>query len=95
MADSADPNRHSAAFARFSDIRRTAAVDLTLHNLVQVVEQKLDLAARLPVIAYQADADGHAACADLLRRMAEEEERQVLQLLGALRERLDAVLPAA
>jgi rubrerythrin len=81
-----------SGFKRISDIRNTGPADVTLQNLVTLLHTKIEISARLPILAYEADAEGHTACADVFRSVAMTEEAQIIELFGALKQRLDVTL---
>jgi hypothetical protein len=66
-----------------------------MQNLVGLLHQKLEMSARLPVLAYEAEGEGHMACAELFRTFAAAEHDQILVLLEALRRCLDPALEKA
>jgi rubrerythrin len=85
-------------FTRLSDIRTSGPADRTLQNLLSLLNSKLELSAKLPILAYEAESEGHAGCAMVFHSIALSEEAQIFELFGALREQLDGTLatqPAA
>jgi hypothetical protein len=74
---------------RISDLRRAKPADTTLENLLQVINGKLELCSRLAVYEYEAQADGHPACAEAFRDLAVVERESFDTLLGCLRDYLD------
>jgi hypothetical protein len=83
---------------RLSDLRDSNPADVTLRNLLTTLTSKLDLCARLPVLAYEADREGHVQAAAAFRALADTEQRLLDDLLAGLRrhlERLDGGLPTA
>jgi hypothetical protein len=74
---------------RLSDLRRAKPADTTLENLLQVLNAKLELCARLTVYEYEADTEGHPACAEAFRDLASMERESFNSLLNCLRGYLD------
>lgn len=54
-----------------------------------MLSTKLDLCARLPFLAYQADREGFEDAAATFREMALDERRSLAELLATLRFHLD------
>lgn len=73
---------------RLSDLRRANPADATLHNLLAVLSDKLELCARLPVLEYEASNEGHEGCAVAFRRLAEVERRSLDDMLDCLHQHL-------
>jgi hypothetical protein len=88
-------SQRAPRFTRISDIRSGTPADTTLQNLVGLLHQKLEMSARLPILAYEADGEGHKACAELFRSFAVVEHEQIVVLLDALRGCLDPALEKA
>jgi hypothetical protein len=74
---------------RLSDLDRVQPADETLRALLGMLNTKLDLCARLPFLAYQADREGFEDAAASFRAMAVEERRSLADLLVALKSHLD------
>ena len=85
MLDQDDP----ATLQRLSDLGRLKPGSETLRALLGMLSTKLDLCARLPFLAYQADREGFEDAAATFREMALEERRSVADLLATLRFHLD------
>jgi rubrerythrin len=79
-------------FTRLSDIRTSGPADRTLQNLLDLLNRKLETSARLPILAYEAENEGHTHCATVLESIAVSEDAQILELFAALREHLDVTL---
>jgi hypothetical protein len=82
---------------RLSDLRRSQPADATLRNLLQTLSTMLELCAQLPVLAYEADREGHAQTAAAFRNLATVERRSLDDLLESLRrylERTESQVPA-
>jgi hypothetical protein len=67
------------------DLHAAGAGDTTLKNLVDVLSTLLELSARLPVLAYEAERERHQGCADLFDAIASAERSHVDLLLAAVR----------
>jgi hypothetical protein len=83
---------------RLSDLRAGQPADATLRNLISLLQTKLELSARLPVLVFEAEEDGDHECARLLRSLVLSEKQQIVALLEGLRTHLDRQLehlPAA
>jgi hypothetical protein len=78
-----------ATLHRLSDLERLKAGSETLRALLETVNTKLDLCARLPFLAYQAEREGFEDAAATFREMALDERRSVARLLATLRSHLD------
>jgi hypothetical protein len=74
---------------RLSDLDRARPADETLRALLGTLTAKIDLCARLPFLAYQADREGFEDAAASFRAMAVEERRSLADLLATLRCHLD------
>jgi rubrerythrin len=66
---------------RLSDVSRARPGDVTLQNLLGVLEGKLDSCRRLPIFAFEAANEGHHVCAEAFRELAEAERASLDQLL--------------
>jgi hypothetical protein len=81
---------------RLSDLRDAQSADATLRNLINTVSEKLEFSARLPVLAYEADQEGHVQVAATFRHIATGEARSLAELLDTLKlhlERTQAAVP--
>jgi hypothetical protein len=76
---------------RLSDLRRSYPADTTLRNLLGALSTKLEVCARLPVLAYEAEQDGHEQAAAAFRELANDERRGLDVLLSSLRLHLDGM----
>lgn len=85
MLDPDDP----VTLQRLSDLDRVRPADETLRALLGTLNTKLDLCARLPFLAYQADREGFGDAAAMFREMAVEERRSLAGLLVGLKSHLD------
>jgi hypothetical protein len=74
---------------RLNELRSPRYADPTLRNLVGLLQSKLELCARLPVLVHEAASEGHEGSARLFRSISVAEDRQVTELLETLREHLD------
>jgi hypothetical protein len=79
----------SDATRRLTDLRRAQPADLTLKNLLGVLNAKLELCASLPVFEWEAGSEGYEECAAAFRRMAEDERRSCTDVIDRLREYLE------
>jgi hypothetical protein len=68
---------------------RANPAELSLKNLLGIVDAKLDLCGRLPIFEYEARSAGLAACATAFRELAVTERQSVDGLLVCLRKHLD------
>jgi hypothetical protein len=80
----------SNAVRRLTELRATLPSDHTLQNLLNVLSAKLELCAKLPIYEYEAASEGHAASVHAFRRLADSERQAFHEILGALRDHLDA-----
>jgi hypothetical protein len=78
-----------ATLQRLSDLDRLRPGSETLRALLGTLSTKLDLCARLPFLAYQAEREGFTEAAATFREMALDERRSLTGLLSALRTHLD------
>ena len=85
MLDPDDP----ATVHRLSDLEHARPSDETLRALLGTLTTKLDLCARLPFLAYQADREGFEDAAASFRTMAVQERRSLADLLATLKCHLD------
>ena len=85
MLDPDDP----VTLQRLSDLDRVRPADETLRALLGTLNTKLDLCARLPFLAYQADREGYEDAAAMFREMAAQERRSLSGLLVGLKSHLD------
>jgi hypothetical protein len=86
------PNESTTA-RRLSDLRARPA-DATLQNLLATLSAKLDLCGRLPIYEYEADREGHDACAATFHRLLEAERRSFEEIVVCLRRHLEATATA-
>jgi hypothetical protein len=77
---------------RLSELRATQPADATLRNLIGILQTKLELSARLPVLVFEAEEDGDHECARLFRSLVISEKQQIAALLEGLRTHLDVQL---
>ena len=87
MLDPDDP----VTLRRISDLRRSQPTDATLRNLLGALNAKLEFCARLPVLAYEAEGEGHEDAAAAFRALATVERDSLDDLLASLRRHLDRV----
>ena len=85
MLDPDDP----VTLRRLSDLGSAQPADETLRNLLGTLNAKLDLCARLPFLAYQADREGFEHAAATFRELAVMERRSLEDLLTSLKSHLD------
>jgi hypothetical protein len=78
-----------ATLQRLSDLDSLRPGSETLRALLGTLNTKLDLCARLPFLAYQAEREGFADAAATFREMAHDERLSVAALLQTLRAHLD------
>jgi hypothetical protein len=78
-----------ATLQRLSDLDRLRPGSETLRALLGTLNTKLDLCARLPFMAYQAEREGFEDAAATFREMAQDERLSVAGLLETLRTHLD------
>jgi hypothetical protein len=71
------------------DLHSASLVDSTMANLVAVLKEKIDLSARLPLYAYQADEAGHLETLGLFRELANLERQTIERLITGLSAYLD------
>jgi hypothetical protein len=79
---------------RLSDLARVHPADRTLQNLLGTLSAKLELCSRLPIFEYEANSEGHNACAAAFQDLAANERQTFNDLLVCLRNHLDATVPA-
>ena len=77
---------------RLSELRATQPANATLRNLIGVLQTKLELSARLPVLVFEAEEDGDQESARMFRSLVVAEKQQIAALLAALRTHLDSQL---
>ena len=85
MLDPDDP----VTLRRLSDLRAAQPTDETLKGLLSTLSTKLELCARLPFLAYQADQEGFSDAAATFRALAVGERRLLAELVASLRAHLD------
>jgi hypothetical protein len=71
-----------------NDLRDARTGDATLRSLLGLLDTKLELCSRLPILEYEAAHEGHERCAVAFRRLAEAERRAVDELIECLREHI-------
>jgi hypothetical protein len=81
--------------ARISDLRPVRPADITLQNLLGLLQDKLGVCSKLPIYEYEAQNDGHIACAAAFRDLAQSERAALDALLLCLREHLNTAADAA
>jgi hypothetical protein len=74
---------------RLSDLQAAQPTDETLKGLLGTLNTKLELCARLPFLAYQADQEGFRDAAETFRALAVAERRSLTELVASLRSHLD------
>jgi len=74
---------------RLSDLRAAQPTDETLKGLLGTLSTKLELCARLPFLAYQAEQEGFGDAAAAFRALALSERRTIAELVASLRAHLD------
>lgn len=72
-----------------TDLGRAQPTDETLRNLLRTLNTKLDLCARLPFLAYEADREGFGDAAAAFRALGVSERQALAKLLTSLRLHLD------
>lgn len=72
---------------------RSGPAPLALQALIEIVHHKLEIHARLRVVAFQARSDGDEDDANVLGTVARAEQEQIVELLGAIRRHLNAMGP--
>jgi hypothetical protein len=78
-----------ATLQRLSDLDRVRPGSETLRALLGTVNTKLDLCARLPFLAYQAEREGFGDAAATFRELAQDERRSLTGLLATLKSHLE------
>ena len=63
--------------------------DTTLRNLIEILQTKLELSARLPVLVFEAEEDGDHDCARLFRSLVMSEKQEIAALVEGLRTHLE------
>jgi hypothetical protein len=56
----------------------------TLRGLVGVLQEKLDLRSRYPMLRYEAGAEGRVECFELIRSLSALEQKQIERLAAVL-----------
>jgi hypothetical protein len=74
---------------RLSELRGARPTDLILRGLVEVLQGKLELRSRLPVLVFECAQDGQDEWAEFLREFSATEDRQIAALLHALQRHLE------
>lgn len=77
---------------RVSEIR-AAPAPITLQALIEIVHYKLEINARLRIVAYEARSAGYAEDAELFSATAKSEQEQIVELLAAIRRHLNGMDP--
>jgi hypothetical protein len=75
-------------------IRREHPDSHTLRSLVGVLHEKLDLAARYPMLRYEAGAEGRVECFEVIRALSALEHKQIERLSAVLATELAAQVQA-
>ena len=88
-ADVTDAAAKSDGFRRLGGLRRAQPADMTLKNLLSVLDLKLELCSQLPVCEWEAGNEGHADYATVFKRLAEAERRSCGEVLDCLRAYLE------
>jgi hypothetical protein len=76
---------------RLTEIKAAQPADATLRNLIEVLQMKLELSARLPLLVLEAEHDGDHAGARVFQTLVTEEKSQIAALLDGLRHHLDSM----
>jgi hypothetical protein len=79
----------SPSAKRLTELRSALPYDATLQNLISLVTLKLDLCARLPVFAFEAESEGFEDSASFFNALATIERETVTDLLRSLQAHLD------
>jgi hypothetical protein len=82
------PTDGMSAVQRLTELQRGLSTDLTLRNLLGVLDAKLELCSRLPVYAWEADNEGHGELANSFLRLADAERVACRRMLDDLRKHL-------
>jgi hypothetical protein len=90
VSNVAEAPRQTSTAQRLNELRRANPYDATLHNLLTLLNTKLDLSARLPVFEYEADSEGFGETASFFHAMATAEHESLRTLLDSLRAHLDS-----
>ncbi len=81
--------RRSSTTQRLAELRSAQPCDTTLQNLLNNLNAKLDLSARLPVYEYEADSEGFPEAASFMSALASAERESVHDVLRSLRMHLE------
>ena len=84
-----ETRRPTSTAQRLADLRSAQPCDTTLQNLLNILNAKLDLSARLPVYEYEADSEGFPEAASFMSALASAERESVQDILRSLRQHLD------
>jgi len=84
-----ETRRPTSTAQRLADLRSAQPCDTTLQNLLNILNAKLDLSARLPVYEYEADSEGFPEAASFMSALASAERESVQDILRSLRLHLD------
>lgn len=74
---------------RLSELQASQPGDTTLRNLLDVLQAKLEMSARLPVLVFEAEQNGDHECGGMFRALAASEKREIAVLLEGLRVHLE------
>ena len=80
---------------RLSEVRAAWPFDITVRNLIGLLEAALDTSARLRACAADAAHEGLDECVEAYERLDRLERTQILELETHLRHQLGAALAAA
>jgi hypothetical protein len=83
------PTDSREATRRLGDLRRAQPGDVTLRNLLGVLNAKLELCASLPVFEWEAGNEGWTERAAAFRDLADAERRSCSVVLEQLRTHLE------
>lgn len=76
------------ASRRLIDVSRAQPGDVTLQNLLGVLNGKLDICRRLPICEYEAESEGFEGCAKAFHKLADTERESLDLLLTSLQNHL-------
>jgi hypothetical protein len=69
---------------RLTDLRRAQPADATTQTLFQLLNSKIELCGQLVIYEYEAATEGHEACAEAFRELADVERASYQTLLKCL-----------
>jgi hypothetical protein len=75
-------------------IRQEHPDSKTLRGLVGVLQEKLELRARYPMLRYEAGAENRVECFELIRSLSALEQQQIERLSAVLAHELSTEVPA-